>query len=472
MRSMSFTKLNRMEIVSFMLVMLTLCAVLIGSYLFPDIYIFRVKPTETIRVPLGQTQQDYVVAANNSKKFFLNNDSNRIRFTETSGFKSDQIKISGILETYPGIQEIEIYNNQLNEKGEFNKYIIYNDFIENITWESVKDNDVTIWYRNKPEQGDLFKKNLLQASEYAVTFIADFTPQVTFADYTPDTSKKEIYVPIRGDFQMYAYVGKNEEFYLKINKRDLNIYNGEDVLRVKIINNRKETVKEFIIADDGLTGTATLSAVLQTLEIREQLPEGIYQIDIDQADSIVESMETTLSRFVFGNSLFTANNSLYTTNVKQTVLYTASPEIKASLIHNLKEQYLVFNGGRVNLSQGSNPHSLKNPKATQDAFVFSEVIIPNGDIVLESSGYFSTSPKYYFNPEPIRVVPFESVKSDIKPNYVIARYNKLESLSSTKKKFSIDLPVFELTNEFQIIVNLKRQNKDSGVIIEDLTIER
>jgi hypothetical protein len=45
-------------------------------------------------------------------------------------------------------------------------------------------------------------------------------------------------------------------------------------------------------------------------------------------------------------------------------------------------------------------------------------------------------------------------------------------LSSTKKKFSIDLPVFEMTNEFQIIVNLKRQNKDSGVIIENLTIER
>lgn len=250
------------------------------------------------------------------------------------------------------------------------------------------------------------------------------TKETVIPDYAPSATTTAIDTPLRGAHAMYVYV-KDEPFYMKIVKQDLNWYADPDVMVIKIFR-EDDLVYTVTIDDDGVATPSGRIGPEEVAEIRNPgpgLPEpGVYKIVIDSTpDSVIKRIETNLHKIVFIGPIYPAFNSdIYPSIVREkspTTVYTNSSKITAQTQHDSSTQNLVVNGISVALRQRSEPKIITAGKP------ISTVVMPESDVIMNGIGYFAFSAEQFFLPNQYRILPIASTADLDLVDYVLDPYS-------------------------------------------------
>lgn len=361
-----------------------------------------------------------------------------------------------------GVDAIEIYAD--SEK----KVLVYSRFLEKLELNSFSEEGFRIWQSEDKFQslGGIVNDPNIDDKEFLLVN-TDINLNVTPSDYIGMLdSKMQHYVPIRRSFMASFYGGGDIPVEFSINKRDLNLYTGADPLEVSILDSTFQEISSYTFEGDGITSRSSFSQQVSTYEISEQLEEGTYYILFEQDDSIVESIDTNVSKFVFLDTLFLANNEEYTNNARTVSLVTDANNLYITPIHSFAKQEVLFGESAFSISNVNTEDEINSEIDGLKQFVS-----PIGDIVVKSSNAFATHESFYFNP---RAVQKYRLNSDIDTSgfdYVVAEYEPVRNNGSYyTKEFSVDLTKEILQSDVLLIIKTSKASVDDGVIIKDINI--
>lgn len=131
-------------------------------------------------------------------------------------------------------------------------------------------------------------------------------------------------------------------------KRDLNIYDGEDILTADIFSPLGEVIASIEIPDDGVAGKAGHAPELQsaTMTVNAELA-GIYRLAVRAPGDAVFGMETSASKFVIEGELLLSEGS-----TSGTVYFPPPPgafSLTVSALHDPGRQVLPLRDAEGNL---------------------------------------------------------------------------------------------------------------------------
>lgn len=222
---------------------------------------------------------------------------------------------------------------------------------------------------------------------------------IRLSGYTPVQRTTTVPIPLRGKHTLYAYL-ENEPFSLQLEKQDLNWYEGDDSLTVKIYY-QNELVYEKTLTDDGILTSDRTPGKLQTLQINNpgpELPEsGVYKILLEaSSDSIIKSFTTNLHQFVLASPVFLAGNTRsYKDLVSQTLpvsLLTNSSDVRALTVHAEGLQTIHVGTSSVSLKEVAKEETI----ATNSAMT--TLVVPESDVIIRGDGYFAFAREQFFVP--------------------------------------------------------------------------
>lgn len=247
---------------------------------------------------------------------------------------------------------------------------------------------------------------------------------ISVTSYSPKKGNTLINVPLRGSHTLYAYL-KNEPFTMKIDKQDLNWYQGADEMTIKIFKD-KDLVYETIAPDDGIADASKKVVSPITVNINnpsKKLPEpGVYKIVIEaNPDTIIKSISTNLHKIVFANKIFPVNNKLIynkiTPNTFPTTVYTNTLAISANTNHIHGLQDILVDNQVLGL------HTIKTPKYLIPNDTESKLVIPQNDVLLNGfMGYFAFDKDQFFLPSKYFVMPIRDINDINIVDYIITDY--------------------------------------------------
>jgi hypothetical protein len=363
-----------------------------------------------------------------------------------------------------GVSQVKVYIDHPLSNNE----LIYSRFLENLDWPLSHDpQGISFWQKNKEysKLEDIFISDS-NIQKQALQINTQIVPDVRLKNYQSSASIKSIFFPVRGDFNSAFYLGKNENLYLKLYKRDLNLYEGEDKVSVKLLNYKKEPVKEYTIDDDGVTFQNPIADSFKELTINEKdLSEGMYFLQVSQDDSIIEKFDTNLTKFVFMDNLFIANNPSYTPNAESLTFSASASTISASPVHDFAFQDLEYNNSKIALNAVNVPVIIKAENANN----LTEFKSNLGDIFLRADGYFAFDDSYLFNPKPVITTNYDGVSLENNFDIILARYTLLQKENGYyKKNFSIEIPNDLIGKSIRLVIETTKSSKKEGVILKKI----
>jgi hypothetical protein len=221
---------------------------------------------------------------------------------------------------------------------------------------------------------------------------------------------------------MYVYM-KGEPFKMKIQKQDLNWYDGEDTVKVNIFK-ESTLVMEDEIPDDGTVASDRLQGPIQELSMENpgsDLPEpGVYKIVIDApGDVLIKRITTNLHKIVWESAVFPANNAeaYPDTATSPITLYTNALALIGQTYHQQGVQIISVDDQKMDIKSPQDQYTLipKNEIA--------EVRMQKGDVVLQGVlGYFAFSKDSFFQPTPYRILTIKKPEDVELVDYILTDY--------------------------------------------------
>jgi hypothetical protein len=232
-------------------------------------------------------------------------------------------------------------------------------------------------------------------------------------NYLPDYKKSGVWTnlatPLRGGHTIYVYL-ENEPFSLKINKHDLNRYEGEDELKIQVFKDDVFLFEETI-PDDGTADMSGQSHQSQekVVQYNGGFPEtGAYKIVfIADGEIIIDSIMTSLSKIVFKGHIFPMQSA---------TLYTDAREMTFRTAHTSSLGPVFINGNPLNIGTTGKEHKFSSGTH------YNVLDLPKGDITVNGSGYFAFSKDQYFTPHIFNKVDISSLKDLNNVDYLLTDY--------------------------------------------------
>lgn len=243
------------------------------------------------------------------------------------------------------------------------------------------------------------------------------------ADYSPSQKHMIIDTPLRGSHTFYVFLGF-QPFEMSITKQDLNNYEGEDNVYIKVF---KGTVMltDRLIKDDGNTTSSGPMGNQETADISYEggNPEnGVYKIVIEaNADTIIKKISTNLSRIVFEPPLFILSknwNDASNLTFSPVTLYTDARKLSFRTYHTESLQEIKIGSDTVDLSGVEEEKTYENNKN------YNMITIPKGDVVVEGQGYFAFTKDQYFSPFIFKKIDIRKKEDLEKVDYFVTDYLK------------------------------------------------
>lgn len=301
----------------------------------------------------------------------------------------------------PGQKEIKL-GIRTNESEPFTYKSLFFDPINDLTWERVSQDGLTLYQKTKQfETVQDFLQNLPTDKKVGVYQINnnDLVPYL-YPKSEQNQAKTIIDTPFRGNAIAYILVpGGN--LNIRTTKQDMNMYEGEDTLNISLTKNGVK-MGEATIGDDGFAdkSKSQTAAQVQNLTLNDAKP-GVYRVDFRfnsmGNDSVITNIEINQSKVVLSGSILTWNGQPAT-------FFTASNKINASTmwldaIQNLK----VDDKADLTIKEVQTKFGfdLEKTIGNKPAGELYKITAPKGNINFEAT-YFSLSPESYFDPNIIK----------------------------------------------------------------------
>ncbi len=325
-------------------------------------------------------------------------------------------------------QEIVELGLQKNaEATAFELTPLENKYLDSLDWFYLEDGDIALWQRNKEyETFNEFFEDPPEPRRIA-TYHYDYEYNFSLPDYRPSDFLKTLYYSLRGRHKMYTYI-KDEPLFFTFYFQNVNRYEGADPIDISIYNFWGDKIFQKSLNDDGNTSSDGVysSVVKINLELND-LPEGVYKMEIDANDDIfTRRIETKQSKLVFINKLYLGDVINYS-DPREERFFTNGSLLRAATAHEEGLQDLDINGSLFHIEQ-----THKQYRTYLDGEQNS-ILSPKGDIELFTDGFFYFQENSFFNPELPKVDDmFDSDRENV--DFILADYTKKVASEDFQKR--------------------------------------
>ncbi len=284
-----------------------------------------------------------------------------------------------------------------------------------LAWDVINEDDIIFLQRErKYDNISSFLESNLDRSEYAV-YNYEIEDDFILNDYSTTSEDIVINTSLRGPFQFYTYL-KEEELDFEFEVFDINKNNDEDPLDIHLYYQDRLIVARHL-EDDGVTNDTGEVKEARTINLYEQnLPEGVYKIEIRTNDDIIiKKIKTKQNKISFINKLW-----LYKEGKQNLKLYTDSKIIHAKTIYPNSLQTIDIGTDKLKIDTTYKQFTIDVKKASSTKFAL--IDLREDGVMLAGNGVFSFSEDSLFS---LRINKIDS-SIDINDgiNYVLAEYEQ------------------------------------------------
>jgi hypothetical protein len=402
-------------------------AIVLSILIFVFVVIANSAPFNISR-SFSSTSRDTLVLTPKSRVKVINGTSqqieNLIYFNSDMPFKFNEVSVRVKFKNTSSLQQILLGYRDQNE-WHYNTQVLDNPILNKLNWSKI-GNGPYLYQKNfdyKNVQGflnNLPKNKIIGIASYRGEQLQ--TSKITIPNYQPSNTNTSLDLPLRGKTTMYAYLN-HEPFNMSFTKRDLNWHSDPDAAKISVYKDR-DRVFDATIDDDGNNTDNHKPGYKQTVNIKNPgpgLPEpGVYKIVIDAPnDSLITNITTNLHKIAFEGPLYTADNhEVYgkiTPNTKPTNLITNAQSLSFRSDHN-HSSIAKVNQQTVTVNK---PNQVFGTTTTTSV---STITIPESDMLINASGYFSFNSDQFFVPLPYKILPINSAEDITKADYILTDY--------------------------------------------------
>jgi hypothetical protein len=147
---------------------------------------------------------------------------------------------------------------------------------------------------------------------------------------------------------------------------------------------------------------------------------GVYKIVVDNTgDSLITNITTKLHKIAFAGPLYVADNhEIYGDIVKKTnstLLTTNAPRVSFKTDHS-QSKVVILDKQIIHIDSSGKEFIFPNTKPT------AAIAIPQSDMILNGSGYFSLRPDQFFAPTPYNLLPINSAEDINQAEFILTNY--------------------------------------------------
>jgi len=260
-----------------------------------------------------------------------------------------------------------------NNGWDYRYTTIYDKFLENK--KIYNEND----YPNSFEENSIIYIDPILKNNVELNII-----ETKLEGYTP--KGVVINKQLRGSHTILLYV--KDDLNFTIIKQDINMYEGIDELSIMLYKN-ENLIKEIIVPDDQITDSSKIKGFEQTASISEDnLEEGVYRIEILSGDDvIIKKIISNQDKLIFKDKIFILDPSeIYFKNYKSKNILFTTP-------HEISLQIIKVNNQEIKLEEKGKKYGTEISLGTEY-----NIIIPKGNVIIESENYLSLSEGSFFMP--------------------------------------------------------------------------
>lgn len=274
-------------------------------------------------------------------------------------------------------------------------------------------------------------------------------------------------VSMRDSHTVYTNV-KDSGLNINISKQDLNWYKGGDELKIELYNDN-ELIDKGTIPDDGDKDKSSIQGEIQKgIFSFSGLKPGVYRIElITESDLLIREIELDSGKFVVGGKLFLTGNTYFKDeDIKPVEVYFKNPgnsTLKFITWHDLSLQNIIVKNEMIekslNITETNKWYNLSLGRNEE----INTLIYEKGNIITDSTNYFSFTKDSYFEPEKYRILDLKPDMEWINGNfdYVIIDYRYPEGNEWKTSESSWDLDdLFLKDNKLSFGLNIPHLNKD------------
>ena len=335
--------------------------------------------------------------------------------------KIETVKLT--LKFKPTINEV-IVGLRGNEKDDFFFQPLYRDVFRDLNWNKTEDKGLTLWQKEKKFNSlkDFINNSPLDKIIASYYLDLDKLQEIkNDGDKKDKNTKATIETPLRGSHTLQIKVNQSP-LTLKVAKQDLNYYDGEDKLKIKVSKEGKD-LTEKTIADDGIVDTNRLKLKPQEETITlEDINPGIYKADlIDEsknADILITRIEINQPKAIFENNIFILGN-------EPTSIWSSISELNIVTLHDLGLQTVKINDQYdLKIEQRDKRYSFDLMKLTDDKLTgkIYKLVSPKNDLIISGNGYFSFTKDAFFLPETIKTEKLNDLEDPTSVDYILTGY--------------------------------------------------
>ncbi|MFH1253214.1 MAG: hypothetical protein V1664_02680 [Candidatus Uhrbacteria bacterium] len=354
---------------------------------------------------------------------------------------------------------------------------LQNLIIDNSTWFKIeKDGTILLQREQKFSSIEDFLAELPPREQIA-TYHYGLAKPYRLANYQPTDSEQTLEVSLRGSHEFYTYL-KNEKLNFIFSYSDINQKIGEDTLTLVAINETGQAVAEIKAQDDGdASADNKISASKELILSADNLPEGVYKIQMKASDDIIfPTIKTRQQKITFLNQVWLADN----TDSGQQQIWTEGKDLRLVTHQADGAQILTIDQKKLSIIEPFVEYLFSS--ATTG--LVSLTTERSADLLIKASGHLAFSENQYFNPDPVRLLANTDLDR-LGVNYIIANYTppikdgewwvakakfKMGQAAFTEKtwKFVLSLPTVEQSDQEFILHSIKMTFLDQPLGFKDL----
>ncbi len=220
---------------------------------------------------------------------------------------------------------------------------------------------------------------------------------------------------LRGDHIFYTFADDGP-FELSLKKQDLNLYNGEDELKITLYDQNDIVIANSSIPDDGdITNSSAKGPTQATTISLPNMKKGVYKIVLESSDDLtIRDINITSGSFVVKDTVFAVSPCrLYTRHLERGYLDLIT--YYRSGLQDVKV---------LNTTVPIKEKNVKTRVLVQPSTNIYDIACPAGNLKVSSSAFFSFTEDSYFEPFRCKVVHLNDYPDQIekeKVDYIVIR---------------------------------------------------
>lgn len=343
--------------------------------------------------------------------------TNRSEFSLKSPQNISEVK--AVMKFKKGAPEIRL-GVKGNEKDTYQYRPLYHSLLQELNWTKVQSEGMTLWQKEKKYK-DLYEfvQSPPPDQKTALYFVdTDQLLNLKPSNVSKDEKKDEKIVfntRLRGNHTFLIQVNKTP-LTIKVAKQDINIYKGEDKVKVRLTKNQN-IISEEEIGDDGVSDDSRLSTqpTEKTIVVADA-KVGVYQLDIfaEKDDFTITKVEINQTKLVIRDRVFTVADkpSVFMSNIGSLNILTPH--------ENYTQTIKIDDKHKIEIKEASKNYNEDVYKLTgKTTGELYKIESPRNDLLMQGKGYFSITQDSFFIPEVVQAVDLSSVIDMKDISYII-----------------------------------------------------